>query len=66
VIEQIEEDFEKINNLSIAQRLKQFVYTPRQYISADDEEIACASLTDEENIYASNYIILIAQKNKQK
>jgi len=48
VIEQIEEDFEKINNLSIAERLTQFVYTPRQYVSADDEEIICASLTDKE------------------
>ena len=48
IIEKIAEDFEKIKNLSIVERLKQFEYTPRQYVSADDDEVACASLTDEE------------------
>ncbi len=45
MIEQIAEDFEKIKNLSIAERLKQFEYTPRQYVSVDDDEIACDILT---------------------
>ena len=48
VIEQIAEDFENIKNLSIAERLKQFEYTPRQYVSVDDDEKACDSLTDKE------------------
>ena len=39
VIEQIAEDFEKIENLSIAERLKQFEYTPREYVSVDDRTI---------------------------
>ncbi len=48
VIEQIAEDFENIKNLSIAERLKQFEYTPRKYVSVDDDEIACDSLTEKE------------------
>ena len=45
MIEQIAEDFEKIK---IAERLKQFKYTPRQYVSVDDGEIACDILTEKE------------------
>ena len=48
MIEQIAEDFENIKNLSIAERLKQFEYTPIQYVSVDDDEKACDSLTDKE------------------
>jgi len=42
------ECIEKIKNLSIAERLKQFEYTPRQYVSVDDDEIACDILTEKE------------------
>ena len=48
LIEQIAEDFEKIKNLSITKRLKQFEYTPREYVSVDDNEIAYVSLTEKE------------------
>ncbi len=42
------ECIEKIKNLSIAERLKQFEYTPRLYVSIDDDEIACDILTEKE------------------
>lgn len=46
VIEELEKDYENIKNLSIHERLKQFEYTPRQYISIDDNEIACPDLIE--------------------